>query len=236
LFFGQGYEINLEYPSLPGPGACRTLISCFVNQIDVGLLGGGGNGVIQILSATETVGAVYLRVLFDIMYYFLVIILLLNIIFGLILDSFAALRDEEFAKAENILNYCFICSQSREILEKIPGGFDFHQAHEHSTENYVHFIIYLNRKNPLDFTGPEQFVYQQARKMKISFFPLGQSMSLQEIGLSEKEDLDLIRQDVETVKTKMHKLDDIMKLLTKLDKEIRERKNAANVRGSVLMD
>ena len=46
----------------------------------------------------------------DLLFYVLVIIILLNIIFGIIIDMFADLRGQNEFKLSDMLNRCFICN------------------------------------------------------------------------------------------------------------------------------
>ena len=54
------------------------------------------------------------RFVFDFSYYIIIGVILLNIIFGIIIDTFGALRDETNERAEELENLCFICGTKRE--------------------------------------------------------------------------------------------------------------------------
>ena len=61
------------------------------------------------------------RVIYDLPFYFIVIIIVLNLIFGVIIDTFADLRSEKQKKEEILKTTCFICgkcSQDTKIREK----------------------------------------------------------------------------------------------------------------------
>ena len=49
------------------------------------------------------------RVIYDLAFFFLLIIIVLNLIFGVIIDTFADLRSEKQTKEEVLKNTCFIC-------------------------------------------------------------------------------------------------------------------------------
>lgn len=49
------------------------------------------------------------RVVYDMVFFFVVIIIVLNLIFGVIIDTFAGLRSEKQQKEEILKNTCFIC-------------------------------------------------------------------------------------------------------------------------------
>eukprot|EP00392_Amoebophrya_sp_AT5.2_P015314 g15516.t1 len=57
------------------------------------------------------------RFLFDVLFYVVIEVVLMNIIFGLIIDNFGALRDETATRAEYLENYCFICGLSCEEID-----------------------------------------------------------------------------------------------------------------------
>ena len=54
-----------------------------------------------------------LRVIYDLTFFFVVIIIVLNLIFGVIIDTFADLRSEKQQKDEILRNTCFICGKQR---------------------------------------------------------------------------------------------------------------------------
>lgn len=51
------------------------------------------------------------RVVYDLLFYFIVIIIVLNLIFGVIIDTFADLRSEKQKKEEILKTTCFICGE-----------------------------------------------------------------------------------------------------------------------------
>ena len=51
------------------------------------------------------------RVIYDLLFYFILIIIILNLIFGVIIDTFADLRSEKQQKEEILKNTCFICGK-----------------------------------------------------------------------------------------------------------------------------
>ena len=54
----------------------------------------------------------FLRVLYDLSFFFLVIIIIIqNLIFGVIIDTFADLRSEKNKKEYQLKNTCFICGE-----------------------------------------------------------------------------------------------------------------------------
>ena len=56
------------------------------------------------------------RVFYDLLFFFVLIIIVLNLIFGVIIDTFADLRSEKQTKEEILKNTCFICGKSNKNL------------------------------------------------------------------------------------------------------------------------
>lgn len=65
-----------------------------------------GLGLISVFSQEPLYFA---RVVYDLLFFFVVIIIVLNLIFGVIIDTFADLRSEKQQKEETLRNTCFIC-------------------------------------------------------------------------------------------------------------------------------
>lgn len=56
------------------------------------------------------------RVVYDLLFFFIVIIIVLNLIFGVIIDTFADLRSEKQKKEEILKTTCFICGERTHSL------------------------------------------------------------------------------------------------------------------------
>lgn len=55
----------------------------------------------------------YFRFVMDILFMLLISIILLNVVLGIIVDSFAQLREEAAEREDDIKNICFICGLDR---------------------------------------------------------------------------------------------------------------------------
>lgn len=70
--------------------------------------------------------------------------IILNVVFGIIIDSFAQLREAAGFREEDMKNKCFMCNMDRYTLDRDTAeGFDFHTDKDHNLWNYVYFIIHL---------------------------------------------------------------------------------------------
>merc|ERR1719191_960511 len=103
------------------------------------------------------------RFAFDVAFFVIIGTVLLNIVFGIILDSFGALRDETQSRQEYFETTCFICGLKSSAIDnaarqKGVPGWDHHTKYEHSMWNYMYFIFLVRNKKVVDYTGPEQAV------------------------------------------------------------------------------
>jgi hypothetical protein len=80
------------------------------------------------------------RVIYD-MFFFVVIIIVLNLNFGVTIDTFADLRSEKQQKEEILKNMCFTCGLDRSQFDNKAVSFEDHIRHEHNMWHYLYFIV-----------------------------------------------------------------------------------------------
>jgi len=142
--------------------SCDTLWMCIITTLNQGLRNGGGIGdVLRPPSSTEPFYT--LRLIYDMLFFFVVIIIVLNLIFGVIIDTFADLRTEKNNKEEIIKNTCFICGLERKAFDNKNVTFEEHIRSEHNMWHYLYFIVLIKVKDPTEFTGPESYVHQMVK-------------------------------------------------------------------------
>ncbi|XP_069383557.1 inositol 1,4,5-trisphosphate-gated calcium channel ITPR3 isoform X2 [Paralichthys olivaceus] len=157
--------------------ACDTLLMCIVTVLNHGLRNGGGVGdVLRKPSKNEPLFPA--RVVYDLLFYFIVIIIVLNLIFGVIIDTFADLRSEKQKKEEVLKTTCFICGLERDKFDNKTVSFEEHIKLEHNIWNYLYFIVLVREKNKTDYTGPESYVAHMIKNNNLDWFPRMQAMSL----------------------------------------------------------
>ena len=105
---------------------CRNLVECFVFSMNSGVRAGGGIG--DYLGARRWGQPMHMRrVMFDFTFFVVVIICLLNIVFGIIIDTFAELRDARHKIEEDTKARCFICGIASSTFDRlVEGGFREH--------------------------------------------------------------------------------------------------------------
>ncbi|XP_011263285.1 inositol 1,4,5-trisphosphate receptor isoform X3 [Camponotus floridanus] len=157
--------------------ACDSLVMCIVTTLNQGLRNGGGIG--DILRAPSSIEPLFVaRVVYDLLFFFIVIIIVLNLIFGVIIDTFADLRSEKQQKELILKNTCFICGLNRSAFDNKTVSFEEHIKHEHNMWHYLYFIVLVKVKDPTEFTGPESYVYAMVKDRNLEWFPRLRAKSL----------------------------------------------------------
>lgn len=96
---------------------------------------------------------------FPVLNILIIFLVTLNLIFGVIIDTFGDLRQEKQEKDYTLKNTCFICGLDRSKFDNRTVSFDEHVKLEHNMWHYLYFLILIKVKDKTEFTGPESFVY-----------------------------------------------------------------------------
>lgn len=156
---------------------CHSMMNCFVYHLYQGVRAGGGIG--DVIDAPDGDDYEVYRIIFDITFFFSVIVILLAIIQGLIIDAFGELRDQLLTVAADMESNCFICGIGKDVLDKVPRGFDTHVQKEHNLANYMFFLMHLINKPDTDYTGQETYVWELYQRRCWDFFPVGECFRTQ---------------------------------------------------------
>lgn len=150
---------------------CDSVYSCLFFSINLGLRNGGGIADSMALLEMNDPKFGY-KLIFDISYFMLINIVSLNIIFGIIIDTFAELRDSQNTRDDDLYNTCFICGHNRDVFEKQGLSFDKHVKYQHNPKQYINFLIHLRTKPGDEFDGIEDFVFTQYMSKKTNWAPI----------------------------------------------------------------
>ena len=201
------YEVNSYDSDTIGESLCDNMVQCFISVLNLGLRNGGGIG-----DAVKQDDVVDRFDLFIYMFSFhiIVILIMLNIVFGIIIDTFAQLRDEKRSIEHDQNNKCYICNLDRYIFDQDGIGFDDHCKNDHNMWNYVFYIIHLKMKDPTEYTGVESYVWDKYDKEDISWLPLHKAMIIDSPDDKENEE-----DDEEKLKMKLEELYDRLRIVNK---------------------
>lgn len=166
--------------TLPAVNCCQNMFDCFVCLMD-NLIKNDGK-IAKVLAGDHNQKADfpdYYIYAYDNVALIILKFLLFEILAGLIIDTFGALRDLDISKNEDLKGSCFICGLPVEEFER-PGCADFetHITKEHYMWNYIAYLSYLTEKDKNDFDGVEQYIYHQMANNSITWIPNGKTFFL----------------------------------------------------------
>ena len=218
---------------------CGSVLQCYLTLLNYGVRNGGGIGdVIIKLAFQDNIGPFISRFFFDILFHIIIILIMTNLIFGIIVDSFADLRNKNNELIYDKLNVCFICQMTRDSAMNKNIDFDMHRETVHNLWNYVYFLTYLHINNQNNFKMLESAVWNKIHKMDTSWIPTREKeddkgSNKEEICLTEiSAELQvsfMIRQDIFVEQTKMMDLvvstgTNIMKMVNKKEDILSKKK------------
>jgi len=116
---------------------------------------------------------------FGFVYYFFINLVITAIVSGIIIDTFAEMRVNRQAVAEDLRTSCFVCNIEREDFEQYGVRFDTHIRDDHNMWKYVWLMVHLREKDPVLYTGLEMHVAPLLKAHNTRAMPLKKSRSIQ---------------------------------------------------------
>lgn len=171
---------------------CEYVWQCLITGVRSGLMSGGGLGEALAYAGVRSVPLFgehsdmvvsdVLRVFFDLSFFIIVTTIGLNVVFGIIIDTFSELREEKSEVDEAIKTKCFICGFQDFEFERNDsenGGWSNHRDKDHNIWNYLMFINHVAVQVPTDYTYMESIVAEQLVANKVDWMPIGRALGLQ---------------------------------------------------------
>ena len=188
-------------PSDPPPGApydddfCVSLKRCIMVNVYNGIIDGTMASVSkQISSAGAAYGkglptaADLRRMYMQLFFNFVVALLLLNMVAGIIIDTFSQLSQESLEASKIKMNECFTTGLHRSQFETLKEvDFDLDHKPRCAMLNYVHFIGYVMHKDCVNDSPLERVVRDKLRDGDASWIPTLTCFSLENHGQAERE-------------------------------------------------
>ena len=151
---------------------CLCLSFCFMTNFDAGIRARGGAADQMIRISFERHTELYsIRIIYDISYFLICIIIMIDLVFGIILGTFSDMREKERKHYNDKINNCFICHITRETVEKRKEDFNFHRDKKHYLWNYVDYMIFLKFSEVHELNAVNSFARHNLDIKNISFLP-----------------------------------------------------------------
>jgi len=198
------YFLHERYDDSDVGDLCTDGYSCFLASLNQGLRSGGGIAdALQKIAYSASRKWAYLgHTIFDLSFFIIIIIILLNLIFVMIIDAFGELRDEKNSNEDDKKNVCFICGLSRSEYER-TSNFDKHITQEQDKWQYLAYVVYLldkKKRFATDLSDVEDYILSCYLRKDYCWLPVGRSLTFERHYLKEEEDkrseIDIMKDDV----------------------------------------
>ncbi|KAK5582346.1 hypothetical protein RB653_003929 [Dictyostelium firmibasis] len=211
---------------------CGSLLQCFITNLYYGVPSQGqliqfikykfpntylndtatSASMEQVRSSNTVAARIIGWTVFNVAFYVVISLILLNVILGIIVDTFGQLRDQRAETEDYKSNVCFICSIERETFQKNSIEFKKHIEDDHNKWHYLYFFAYLKERctnNQMNQLSELECSIADGitNRNYISFFPIEMSMSLQGIENANRKKEESIDQHAKL-------LDDLEKKIT----------------------
>lgn len=163
------------------PYQCQQLFQCFLISLNQGLMSDGELGGYLRANSIGASARSYGRLAFDVLYNAILVIMLLNIVFGVIIDTFASLRTADTDTVADMQSRCFICSIDAYTFDRaaIKRGFHDHIYADHNMWHYLFLFVHIRKKPITEYNGLELHLAMRMAKKDVSFFPVQRALALE---------------------------------------------------------
>jgi hypothetical protein len=170
------------YPDEVNANACQSMANCFMLFLTEGLIAGGGIGLFvsqQLgnpppLHSRQTLGLYA----FDLAFFVVVVVGMLNLLLGIIVDTFSTIRARAKEVRTLMGDRCTVCGLARRDFERREAGsWRHHYKREHNLWAYYAFLVHLGTKSPDEFTGLEDFVARCVAARSLAWLPRHQALA-----------------------------------------------------------
>ena len=167
LFYGA---LTLYFFNVMDDGTviCNSYLECFLYIFNSGLRNGGLPFAIKI---SEQKGF-YGELIYSWIFYFFIILIILNIFNGIIVDTFQEIRENNEKFNDEILNTCYICQLKTSDFEGEEFTFEEHIIYEHNIFHYFFYLFKIHNTDAHDLNSVDFQVYNYIKNDKIVFFPI----------------------------------------------------------------
>eukprot|EP00053_Salpingoeca_punica_P017480 m.168492 g.168492 ORF g.168492 m.168492 type:complete len:2590 (+) comp17217_c0_seq4:243-8012(+) len=156
---------------------CSTSWQCFITSLRLGFTDGLGTALPHNDPTFTDAGV---RMIFDLSFFIVITTIGLNVVFGIIVDTFSELRDEKYQIQEAMESECFICSLKNYDFERFGNGFRTHVKKEHYMWNYLFYMMHLAEKDPTEYNSHEQYMADMlSADCEGQVFPINRALVLQ---------------------------------------------------------
>jgi len=147
---------------------CDSFMHCFLSMMNYSLRGGGVGFSLK----TITEDGYWVENAFEWVFYFTIALICINIVNGIIVDTFQDLRGSTNDKNDISENVCYICSCTRSDIEVAGGNFHDHRTSEHQILYYFYYMFNITSTEVKNLNSLDAQISQAIEKIQSDFFPI----------------------------------------------------------------
>jgi hypothetical protein len=208
----------------PMGDTCVNLVGCFVTIVSEGLRQSDIGAVMNPRAQNSPYFA--WQTFFTLAFFIIITIILLNVIFGIIIDTFSELREQTLAVKQDMENKCFISRLDRFTLDTKGDGFEKHIKENQNMWAYLFMVVHVRTKEPNDYNGWESYIAHKLKTKDLNFFPQRDAISLAQYNARESEESQKQQNQITTTAKRVDQViatqDEIKQSQEKLMEEVRE--------------
>ena len=148
---------------------CNRFMYCFFNMITGGIRAGSGLNL-EMKSITDP--GYFNEFFIEWLFYFSIILVMLNVINSIIVDTFQEQREKANNRNDSKENVCYICNTNRTYFEKNGIDYDHHIEVTHSLQNYFQYCLTILKTSKQDLNSLDYSILEQIQNNQTGFFPL----------------------------------------------------------------
>ena len=188
FYYNDDYEQELDYYN---DNVCKSLIFCVLNSLDSGLRARGGLGDSAIkISFIQHKSHYIERLILDEIFFFLIVIISIDLVFGIIIGEFTALREKTQKNETDRRYHCLICHINKNTVEKNRQNFSVHINKIHNLWNYISYMIYVKLSNAHDLNSINSYVKDKIDNKNISWLPTYKNYNNKETYKAEEDEIE----------------------------------------------
>lgn len=162
------YYFSDEVVSETGEAVCSNIFNCFFYLISYGFRSGSGfNFSVKSFDNKDY----FKEFIAEWSFYFLLILIMANIINAIIVDLFQKISDQENVRIEKLTKTCIICNTSVEDFKMKQINLKDHILNSHFIYNYIYYFYYLKTIKDIDLSRANNQVKKMIESDNITFFP-----------------------------------------------------------------
>ena len=164
-------------------------------------------GIGAFLPYPATADSSFGRFCYDNSYNIIQVVLMMGILEGIIVDTFAKLRAKQKFSRVDRQNKCFVCGMTKAMIEQNnETTFVFHVEKEHNEWNYVFFIWYLIQKEKNSLSALESYVLKLFEHNDFYWFPNEATIKSTKINRNNEKIIKNVNIRIESIEKELKKL------------------------------